>query len=221
MPLATGYRAGLRAGVALVPATLVVAVSFGVLARAQGWGVVAPVVASLVVFSGSAQFASAAVLAAGGPVASAVLSALLVNGRFLPMSFGVAPSLKGGRARRALEAQAIVDTSWALANRGDGSFDREVMLGATLPQYAAWSLGTLIGVLAGPALGDLEALGLDVVIPAFFLGLLAHEVAGRTALTAALGGAAVALVLIPLTPAGVPVLAAALVPVVLVLRGAR
>ncbi len=221
MPLATGYRAGLRAGVALVPATLVVAVSFGVLARAQGWGVVAPVVASLVVFSGSAQFASAAVLAAGGPVASAVLSALLVNGRFLPMSFGVAPSLKGGRARRALEAQAIVDTSWALANRGDGSFDREVMLGATLPQYAAWSLGTLIGVLAGPALGDLEALGLDVVIPAFFLGLLAHEVAGRTALTAALGGAAVALVLIPLTPAGVPVLAAALVPVALVLRGAR
>jgi 4-azaleucine resistance transporter AzlC len=221
VPLATGYRAGLRAGVALVPATLVVAVSFGVLARAQGWGVVAPVVASLVVFSGSAQFASAAVLAAGGPVASAVLSALLVNGRFLPMSFGVAPSLKGGRARRALEAQAIVDTSWALANRGDGSFDREVMLGATLPQYAAWSLGTLIGVLAGPALGDLEALGLDVVIPAFFLGLLAHEVAGRPALAAALGGAAVALVLTPFTPPGVPVLAAALVPVVLVLRGAR
>ena len=213
-----GYAAGVRAGLALVPPTFVVAVSFGVLARAQGWGVVAPVVASLVVFSGSAQFASAAVLAAGGTVASAVLSAVLVNGRFLPMSFAVAPALRGGRARRALEAQAIVDASWALANRGGGRFDRETLIGATAVQYAAWALGTLAGVVAGPALGDLEALGLDVVIPAFFLGLLAEELRDRPSVAAALGGAAVALALTPITPAGVPVLAAALVPALLALR---
>ena len=215
------YAEGIRAGLALAPPAFVLALSFGVLARAQGWGVVAPIVASLVVFSGSAQFASAAVLAAGGPVASAVLSSVLVNGRFLPMSFAVAPSLRGGRARRSLEAQAIVDTSWALAARGDGRFDRGTMIGATLPQYVAWALGTIAGVAAGPALGDLEALGLDVVIPAFFLGLLAGEVRDRPALVSALGGAAVALVLTPLTPAGVPVLAAAIVPVVMVLTAAR
>ena len=216
-----GYAEGLRAGLTIAPPIFVVAVSFGVLARAQGWGVVAPVVASIVVFSGSAQFASAAVLAAGGPVASAVLSSVLVNGRFLPMSFAVAPSLRGGRVRRALEAQAIVDASWALANRGGGRFDREAMIGATAPQYAAWVLGTVVGVAAGPALGDLEALGLDVVIPAFFLGLLAAEVRDRPGLVAALGGAAVALVLTPITPPGVPVLAAALVPAVMVLRTPR
>ena len=60
------FRAGIRAGTAIAPAVFVIAVSFGVLARDLGWGVVAPVVASVVVFSGSAQFALAEVLEAGG-----------------------------------------------------------------------------------------------------------------------------------------------------------
>ena len=103
----------------------------------------------------------------------------------------------------------MVDASWALANQGDGRFDRHILIGATLPQYPAWVSGTALGVALGDAIGDPEKLGLDALFPAFFLALLVPELRTRTEVAVALGAAAaLALVLTPVTPAGVPVLAA-------------
>jgi 4-azaleucine resistance transporter AzlC len=204
------FRAGLRAGMAFALPTFVLAVSFGVLARTLDWGVVAPIVFSAVVFSGSAQFAVADVLDAGGSALAAIVAAILVNARFAVMGVAVATSLEGGRFRRAIEAQATVDASWAVASRGGGRFDRDVLVGATLPQYVAWVGGTAIGVLAGDAI-DADALGLDVLFPAFFLGLLIDELRqGRRQVGAALIAVAVSLALIPFTPPGIPIIAACL-----------
>jgi 4-azaleucine resistance transporter AzlC len=205
---AGGYRAGARVALPLVLPTLAVGTSFGVLAHSLGWGFAAPIAFSALTFSGSAQFAVASILAAGGGVLAAVVAAVLVNARFLPMGVAVAPALKGGRLRRALEGQAVVDASWALANRGEGRFDRELLIGATIPQFAAWFGGTVIGVLAGDAVGDPERLGLDAIFPAFFLALLAEEIRTVGALAAAIVAAALVLVLVPVTPPGVPVVAA-------------
>lgn len=208
-PVGNGYRRGFRAGLVFAVPGFVLAVSFGVLARTLDWGFVAPIVASIVVFSGSAQFAIANVLGAGGSVAAAVVAAILVNARFAPMGVALASSLKGGPLRRALEAQANVDASWAIANRGGGRFDREVLLGATAPQAIAWIGGTAVGVLVGDSIGDPDALGLDVIFPAFFLGLLIEELRqGREYVASAAIAAAVALVLVPFTPAGIPIIAA-------------
>ena len=203
-----GYRAGLRAGAAFALPTFVLAVSFGVLARQLGWGVVAPIVSSAVVFSGSAQFAIADVLGAGGSAVAAIVAAVLVNARFGVMGVAAASAFRGGRLRRAIEGQATVDASWALANRGGGRFDRQLMIGATLPQYVAWVGGTLIGVVAGDAI-DPQALGLDVLFPAFFLGLLIDELRnGRQHVAAAAIAGVIAVVLIPFTPPGIPIVAA-------------
>jgi predicted branched-subunit amino acid permease len=174
-------------------------------------GKVAPVVMSATVFGGSAQFAVASILAAGGSAVAAVVAALLLNGRYGPMALAAAPALEGGRARRAVEAQLVVDESWALASRGDGTFDRPTLLVTGLILYAGWVGGTLLGVLAGGAIGDPEDLGLDAAFPALFLALLATQVNSRRTLAAALLGAGLALALVPFTPAGVPVIAATLV----------
>jgi predicted branched-subunit amino acid permease len=207
-----GYLAGVRAGLPFALVAGVVAISFGVLARSLGWGVLAPIVFSVITFSASAQFAVAAVLGAGGGVFAAIAAAVLLNARFLPMGVAVAPFLKGGPLRRALEGQAIVDTSWALASRGGGRFDREFMIGATVPQFAAWVVGTVVGVLADEVVGDVERLGLDVIFPAFFLALLVVELrsGGKRAIAAAAIAAALAAALVPFAPPGVPVLAACL-----------
>jgi 4-azaleucine resistance transporter AzlC len=202
------YLAGARASVPFVLATLALGVSFGVLARSLGWGIVAPVVFSAIAASGSAQFAVAAVLGSGGGPLAAVVAAALLNARFGPMGVAVAPYLKGGPLRRALEGQAVIDASWALASRGGGRFDREFMIGSMLPQYAAWVGGTVVGVLGEGLIGDLEKVGLDVVFPAFFLVLLKHELRGGRAVAVALTAAALALVLVPIAPPGVPVVAA-------------
>ena len=204
-----GYVGGARAGSPFALATFALGISFGVLARSLGWGVLAPIAFSVIAFSGSAQFAVAAVLGAGGGPLAAIVAAVLLNARFLPMGIAVAPFLKGGTLRRALEGQAIVDASWALASRDGGRFDGEFMIGATVPQLVAWIGGTVIGVLAGNVVGDVERLGLDVIFPAFFVALLMEELrGGKQTLAVALIAAALSLVLVPLVPPGVPVIAA-------------
>jgi 4-azaleucine resistance transporter AzlC len=206
------YLAGARAALPFALATLVLGISFGVLARSLGWGTLAPIVFSVIAFSGSAQFAVASVLGSGGGALPAIAAAALLNARFGPMGVAVAPHLKGGPLRRALEGQAVVDASWALASRGEGRFDREFMIGATLPQVTAWIGGTIVGVLGGDLIGDPERLGLDVIFPAFFLILLAEELrsASRSAraVIVALIAAVLALALVPFAPPGVPVIAA-------------
>jgi predicted branched-subunit amino acid permease len=213
-------RRGIRAGLPLALPTLVIGISFGVLA-APITGSVAAIVMSGIVFAGSAQFAAVSVLGAGGTAAAAAGAGLLLNARFLPMSIAAAPATRGGRVRRALEGQTIVDASWALAADADGRFDREVLIGGALPQFSAWFAGTVIGVLAGSALGDPEALGLDAMFPAFYLSLLVGELRSGDARIAAALAAAIALILVPFVPPGVPVLAAGLAALTGVLRRER
>lgn len=201
-------RAGIRRGLPFGAAVFAIAVSFGVLARPV-MGSVAPIVMSILVFSGAAQFGSLAILAAGGSAGAAIAAGLLLNARYLAMGVALAPSLRGRALSRAAFAFPIVDSSWAAASSGDGSFDPWYMVGVTVPQYPGWVLGTIIGVLAGGALGDPRSLGLDALFPAFFVGLLFEEVRGRRKAAAAGGGAGIALGLTPLTPAGLPILAAA------------
>jgi branched chain amino acid efflux pump len=205
-----GYLAGVRAGFPFALVVGVAGITFGVFARSLGWGVFAPIVFSVLTFSVAAQFAVAMVLGAGGGVLVAIAAAVLLNARFLPMGMAVAPFLKGGPLRRALEGQTILTTSWAMASRGGGRFDRAFMIGATIPQYVAWTVGTGVGVLTDDIVGDIERLGLDVIFPAFFLALLMRELGsgGKRAIAATAIAAALAAALVPIAPPGVPVLAA-------------
>jgi 4-azaleucine resistance transporter AzlC len=202
------HRAGIRAAAPLAVAVCGFGISFGVLARAAGFGVIAPLAMSLTTFAGSAQFAAVSVLDAGGGAASAVVAATLLNSRYVPLGISVAPVLRGSLIHRLLASQLIVDESWAISHRGGGRFDRERLLAAGLLLYAAWVGGTAAGLLGGNVLGDPKRLGLDAAFPALFLGLLVGQVHSRRAAVAALLGAAIAIALVPLTPPGVPIIAA-------------
>jgi 4-azaleucine resistance transporter AzlC len=201
------YRDGARAVLPLLPAVFAFGASFGVLAQAAGMDAVASLVMSATTFAGSAQFAAVSVLGAGGTVVAAIGAAVLLNGRYGPMALAAADVFRGGPLRRLLEAQLLVDESWALSNRG-GRFHRRVLLGAGALLYIGWNLGTAVGVVAGDSLADPATLGLDAAFPALFLALLAPLLRCRRAAAAALLGGGIALLLTPITPAGVPVIAA-------------
>ena len=179
------------------------------------------VIMSAIVFAGSAQFTAISILAQGGGAGAAVAAAALMNSRFLPMSAAVGPSFSGGALKRALKGQAVVDHSWALSSQGDGTFDQHLLLGASAIAYVTWVGGTAAGALWGDVLGDPNALGLDAIFPAFFFGLLLNELRSRRARGVAALGTGLALVLVPFTPPGVPVLVASLAALVGLTRRAR
>jgi 4-azaleucine resistance transporter AzlC len=202
------YRTGVGVAVPFAVAVGAFGISFGVLAREAGMGSLAPVVMSITTFAGSAQFAVASVLGAGGGVAAACVAALLLNARYGPIGMSVAPTLDGSRLKRLLEAQIVVDESWALSNRGGGRFDRQVLIGAGTLLYAAWVIGTTLGVLGGKLIGDPNKLGLDAAFPALFLALLVGQIRSRRAAAAAIAGGAIALLVTPFAKPGVPLIAA-------------
>lgn len=204
-------RAGARASIAYSVVGFLVAMSFGIVALQAGFAAEAAIVMSAIVFAGSAQFAAVAIIASGGTAGAAIAAAALMNSRFLPMGIALAPSLPGRAPWRAAQGQAVVDASWAMSSRGDGTFDRWFLFGATAPQYVMWLGGTIFGVVGNELFSDPGNWGLDAIFPTFFLALLAAEIKNRTVLLIALAAAVLALSLVEIAPAGVPVLAASLV----------
>lgn len=201
-------RDGVRAALPLAPAVLLFSASFGLLAVEADLGRLGAVVMSATTFAGSAQFAAASILESGGGAVAAIVAALLLNARYVPLSLAMASIFPGSRGRRLRDSQLIVDESWALAGRS-GRFEYGVLAGAGLLLYVLWVGGTALGTVVGDLL-DPEAIGLDAAFPALFLALLAPYLRSRRALATALVAGAITLVLLPLAPAGVPIVAASL-----------
>jgi len=207
--MSTTRSAALRASAPLLLPTAALGVTFGLLA-APVIGVLPALVMSAIVWSGTAQFGAVSVLAGGGSVPLAMGTGLLANARFLPMGFALAPSLGGSPLRRAGTGVLVVDASFALAHEGEGRFDPTTVVWSAPIQYAGWVGGTAAGVAGAAMFADPGRFGLDVLFPVFYIGLLLPELRGsaRRLVVAALS-AVVALVLVPIVPEGIPVLAAA------------
>jgi 4-azaleucine resistance transporter AzlC len=211
------YADGARRVAPLAIASVFDGLTFGVLATSAGFGALPALVMSATTFAGSAQFAAASLLGAGSGALAAVTAAVLLNTRALLMGVSVAPALHGGRLRRFVTAQLVSDESWAVGQVEPGRWDRRLIVGAGLAMYAAWVGGTAIGLAGAGLIDDPRRFGLDAAFFSVFLALLTLQLRTRAAWFAAIAGAAVALALVPLTPPGVPIIAAAAVS----LAGAR
>jgi 4-azaleucine resistance transporter AzlC len=201
-------RDGIRAALPLTPGPILFGLSFGVFAETAGLSAAAAVFMSATTFAGAAQFAAASVLDSGGTAPAAIAAAVLLNARYAGMGIAVASIFPGGRPRRLVESQLIVDESWALSGRS-GRFEWPILVGAGLVLYVLWVLSTAIGTVVGGTLADPRSLGLDAAFAALFLALAMPYLKGRTALVASALAALITLVLLPIAPAGVPFVAAA------------
>ena len=191
-----------------MPGPFFFGISFGVFAEAAGFGAAAAVLMSATSFAGSAQFAAVSVLDTGGTLAAAIAAAVFLNARYAAMSITVAAIVPGGRLRRLAGSQLIVDESWALSGRS-GRFEWPILAGAGLLLYGLWVASTALGTVLGGLLRDPAALGLDAAFAALFLALAVPYLRERRALQAAALAVAITLALTPVTPAGVPIVAAA------------
>ena len=195
-------------------------VSVGALGVAAGLSVAQTCALSVLMFTGGSQFALVGALGGGGSGLSGALSAVLLGARNGVYGVRLAPLLRVRGAQRLLAAHLVIDESTAVALGGEVQGVRAGRLGfwATgLSVFVLWNAATLLGALAGSAVGDPRDFGLDAAAPAAFLAMLAPRLRDRATWTIAVVSALVALAVVPLVPAGVPVLVAALVPAVAVL----
>ncbi len=185
------------------------AVSYGALARAAGLTPAQAIAISLLVFTGASQFAFIGVLAAGGGLGAAVLPAAVLAVRNGLYGIAVAPLLRGPLGQRLALSHLVIDESTAMARaQDDPRSGRRAFIATGLAIMVCWNVGTVAGVVLGGALGDPRRLGLDAMLPAAFLALLVPQLAQPGARRIAVAGGLVALALVPLVPAGLPIVAA-------------
>jgi predicted branched-subunit amino acid permease len=196
--------AAIRASLGVAVATGAYGVSFGTIGIASGLGVAQTCALSLLMFSGGSQFALVSVLGARNSFYGLRLASLL--------------RLRG--VRRLAGAHIVLDESTAVAT-GQPT-DPAARLGfwvTGISVFLVWNLCTLVGALGAGLVSDPKVLGLDAAAPAAFLALLAPRMRGRKPWMVALLAAVVALAAAPYLPAGVPVLLAAAVAVLVGLTG--
>jgi 4-azaleucine resistance transporter AzlC len=202
------FAGGWWAGATLCPAVLTFGAMFGLLSRPAGFDLAGALVMSGTTFAGSAQFAATSVLTAQGGLAAAVIAAVLLNVRYLPIGVSMAPAMTGGWPRRLLEAQLITDESWAISRDSTGRYSRARMLGSGAVLWLAWMLGTAIGYLSHRYVGDPERFGLDLAFPALFVALLPAQLNGPRPRIAAALSAVIVFAVLPFTSAGVATICA-------------
>lgn len=198
-------------------ATGLYGISFGALATTAGLDVWQTQVLSLLMFSGGSQFAFIGVIAAGGPAAvgAAVVSAWLLGVRNGFYAVNMNPILRLTGWKRVVGAQLTIDESTGVATSQESLADQRKGFWVTgVSVFIFWNLMTLLGALLGDALGDPKVWGLDAAAAAAFLGLLWPRLKERQSLAVAALAFLVAVVTTPSLPAGVPVMLAGLVAVV-------
>lgn len=209
---APSLRAARAQGFQVALAVSLYGVSFGALSVALGFSVGQTMVLSLLMFSGASQFAFIGIVATGGvaAVGAAIASAGLLGARNGLYALTMSPIVGRGLFRRLVAAQLTVDESTAVSIAQSGRQAAQHGFWATaLSLYVGWNLSTLVGALAGDALGDVKTWGLDAIAAAAFLALLWPRLKSLEPVIVAIAASVVTVVLLPHVPPGIPVLCAA------------
>jgi len=186
-------------------------IAFGIAAADADLSLLEAIGFSTLVFTGSAQFAAVSVLGEGGTPIAAVTAGLLLNLRSLAFGVAMAPALRGSLPFRLGVSQLMIDESTAVGTAQPTlPLRRYGYLAAGIAVFIVWNATTILGTAVLSSAGDVvETLGLDAAIPAVFLALVWPRLADPLQRRLALAGAAVALALTPIAPAGVPIVASA------------
>lgn len=203
-------------------AVAIYGVSFGALGVASGFSIAQTQALSLLMFTGGSQFGLVSTIAAGGTAGAGIAAAWLLGLRNSAYSMRMAPILQAKGFKKMLAAQLTIDESTGVAlSQAEVAQPhrlRAQQLGfwATgVSVFVFWNIATFIGAFTVNALGDPKALGLDAAIAAGLFALVWPQIKTKQTFLASFGGALIALVTTPVLPAGIPVLSAAVVAVII------
>jgi len=203
------HRRVVRDSLGVAVATGLYGASFGAVSVASGLDVAQTCALSLLMFTGASQFALVGVLGSGGPAVTGALTAALLGTRNTLYGLRLAPLLAWRGARRLAAAHLVIDESTAMSiTRPTRTLARTGFLTTGLGVFVLWNLFTLLGAVGGSVMGDPRTYGLDAAVGGAFLALLWPRLQDAQSRRLGLAAAAVALLVVPLVPSGLPVLVA-------------
>jgi len=172
---------------------------FGTLAAPSGLSSGGALGMSLIVFAGSSQFIALSLLAGKASLVVIMLTTFVVNLRHALYSASLLPHVAGlSQGWRAMLAFWLTDETYAVVQLRYGADDASpnkhwFQLGSSLAMYTNWFAWTVVGVLLGQTMPQLQQLGLEFAMAATFTGIVVPLLRNRPMVAAALVAAGVAL----------------------------
>ncbi|CAB4679117.1 unannotated protein [freshwater metagenome] len=204
-----------RTGISVAFTVGLYGAAFGAAAVTAGFSILQSCLLSILLFSGASQFAVVGIMGAGGSALSAIATATLLGFRNALYGLQMAPILKVTGLNRLLAAQITIDESTAVSTLQDNEADRKRGFYVTgVGVYVFWNLFTFLGALGASAIGNPSVWGLDAAVPAAFCGLVWPRLKNKLQFIVCGLAIALALLLTPLTPAGVPIITTVLLAVI-------
>ena len=193
--------------------------AFGAAGVTADFSILQTCLLSVLLFSGASQFAVVGIMGAGGSAVSAIATATLLGFRNTLYGLQMAPILKVKGLKRILAAQITIDESTAVATLQENDADRRRGFYVTgIGVFVFWNLFTFLGALGASAIGDPAVWGLDAAVPAAFCGLIWPRLKNKTHFIVSAVAIAWALLLTPITAAGIPIITTVLLAVIFGLK---
>lgn len=189
--------------------------AFGAAGITAGFSILQTCLLSLLLFSGASQFAVVGIMGAGGSAVSAIATATLLGFRNALYGLQLAPILKVTGLKRIIASQITIDESTAVSTLQSNDSDRRRAFYLTgFGVYIFWNLFTFLGALGASAIGDPSVWGLDAAVPAAFCGLVWPRLKDKRLFLISACAIILALLLTPITPAGIPIITTVLLAVI-------
>ena len=189
--------------------------AFGAAGITAGFTILQTCLLSLLLFSGASQFAVVGIMGAGGSAVSAIATATLLGFRNALYGLQLAPILKVTGLKRIIASHITIDESTAVSTLQSNDSDRKRAFYLTgFGVYIFWNLFTFLGALGASAIGDPSVWGLDAAVPAAFCGLVWPRLKDKRLFLISACAIVLALLLTPITPAGIPIITTVLLAVI-------
>lgn len=165
---------GITEGFAICIGYLSVAFAFGIFAVENGLTSLEAILISMTNVTSAGQLAGVPIIAGGGTLIELAVTQLVINLRYSLMSVSLSQKLDKNvkMIDRFLIAFVNTDEVFAVASAQKGTVGRKYLYGLILTPYIGWSLGTIIGAIAGNILPQTVISSLGIAIYGMFIAIV-------------------------------------------------
>ena len=168
------FTEGMRDGLPIGFGYFAVAFSLGIAAKSAGLNPFQAFLASFMCNASAGEYAGFALIAAGASYLEVAVMTLIVNARYLLMSFAMSQRMKPvtKMRHRFCMSYDITDELFAIAIAREGYLNPYYTYGAVLTAAPFWAVGTALGTYAGNILPARIVSALSVALFGMFLAVI-------------------------------------------------
>jgi len=168
------FLRGIRHGFPIALGYLSVSFAFGMQAAGAGLSWIQAVLISATNLTSAGQLAALPLIAGGASLGEMALTQLTINLRYALMSLSLGPRLDEsmGTVQRLIFSFANTDEIFAVAASQPEKVGKQYLYGLMLTPWIGWTLGTLLGAVAGTLLPPFVRSALGIAIYGMFLAII-------------------------------------------------